>query len=145
MGRAPGQAIDLQNLTGAGGVTVERPVQLQDLAHSQPGRQLACLQLDTDHTVQDSAVCQRIKANTRGQLRRGKGAGQRERAGCQRAARTVSGQVFQSLGHGAELGDEVLNQAGDHAGCALLVISHRPGPFHKRNVLATTGSFPAAL
>lgn len=64
MGRAPGQAIDLQNLTGAGGVTVERPVQLQDLAHSQPGRQLACLQLDTDHTVQDSAVCQQIKANT---------------------------------------------------------------------------------
>jgi len=75
-------------------------------------------------------------AGDRGQLRRRKGARQRKRAGRQRPARTESGQAFQPLSHGAELGDEIVNQARGQTGCALLItgcalliVSHRPSPF----------------
>ena len=73
----------------------------------------------------DAAPLRPDAGRDRGQLRRRKGARQREPTGCRQAAFAESGQVFQPFGDRAELSDEVLHQAGHHARCALLILSHR--------------------
>ena len=65
----------------------------------------------------------------RRQLRRRQSTGQRKRAGRRREARTESGQALHLLGYPAELSDEFLDQAGNHAGCALPILGHRLSPF----------------
>jgi len=55
-----------------------------------------------------------------------------------------SSQALQPAGNGAQLSDERLSQAGNHAGCTLLIIGHQLSPLPARGTLvpATTRSFP---
>ena len=68
---------------------------------------------------------------------------QRERARHRWQARTGSSQALQPAGNGAQLSDERLSQAGNHAGCTLLIIGHQLSPLPARGtpVPATTRSF----
>ena len=65
----------------------------------------------------DAAPLRPDAGRDRRQLRRRKGARQREPARCRRAVLTGSGQAFQPLGDRAELSDEVLNQTGHLVRC----------------------------
>jgi hypothetical protein len=67
----------------------------------------------------------------RGHLRRRKGARRRKCAVDRREAPAESAEVPHPLGDRPKLTNEFLNRAGDHTGCALLIVGHRRNPFRE--------------
>ena len=67
----------------------------------------------------------------RGHLRRRKAARKRKYASGPRQTSARSGEALQPPGDLAELADIFLNQAGNHAGCAVLILGHRRNPFRQ--------------
>lgn len=78
----------------------------------------------------DAAPLRGDAVSDRCQLRGRKCARRRKCAGCQ-GGFTDSGQVLQPFGYPAELSNEFLDQAGNHARCTVLIIGHRLRSFRE--------------
>ena len=79
----------------------------------------------------DAASLRCDAVGDRGHLRRRKAARKRKYASGPRETSASSGEALQPPGDLAELADIFLNQAGNHAVCAVLILGHRRNPFRQ--------------